>query len=821
MSVLSVSDGNPFTYLRASLCWWIIVYGSLLCVVYGVSRIILTMAAKLKLQRKTQALQHNRDRLDDNIADIAADAVVSSLELILTYIKLIVEPNVKLTTRSIFYFIQAILSTLISISTISQFAERSISVIWSTSRVVLCAFFILHYFVRAKEYVGPVHFYMISIPALVDSLTIVSMFVSFDFWLSWCFLRSVLAINAIQRLKPVWSSFFRISDVQAQVALVVCDFVHLIFLFATSIYIFENLGNPPGLEDYDFSIFSLFNSVYFSVITALTIGYGDLYAKTVFGRLIVVLFAICGIVIISNQINRLLETIRAQKIGLGKYCDSYGTPFVIVCGNLNWDSIRTLMLEMFHPDARLNSNRSDRKVVFLSKVFEDDAMFEKRRVFLERNPHVSSFSVVLNGTPMSKSDLIERANGKEADALFILADNFSSSPCDDDAANIFRAMHVQRFVPHMRMFMSLADSSSKSLIPSVSFAEQSCIFLDATKMEFCALSHFCPGINSIFFGLCRSYNIEIDPVQYDQADVWSSELEVLSAMDCEFYVVHSKKEFWKKTLNEVALQVYKEFGVLVVGTAVSIPVRSAEDIEATPVMKSCFRQGTKIRKNSTLLIVAQDRKEASLVGEMVKLDDFSNSYSFADDTTDVNNVRETRQTEVTVPPLRPSAISNPWNVSDSDLVEGKVADDDGFQLEDFYGRSYQEGDGSQQSFGSIEFPFPQHDLENHIVIICWHTTGMGHFVRRIRVMEESMHGISKPEASSVDEKDSIDSSIGGFTPIVIVCPNDIDYSSFSIVRTQLLRNMYHVKQKLRHFKQMRDLCLQDARSVNHLSFVSL
>jgi hypothetical protein len=64
-------------------------------------------------------------------------------------------------------------------------------------------------------------------------------------------------------------------------------------ILSTVLVVIVGLGIVVGLREG----WSVQESLYFSFVTGLTIGYGDLAPKTLFGRVFAILIGVCGVIV--------------------------------------------------------------------------------------------------------------------------------------------------------------------------------------------------------------------------------------------------------------------------------------------------------------------------------------------------------------------------------------------------------------------------------------------------------------------------------------------------------------------------------------------
>jgi voltage-gated potassium channel len=250
--------------------------------------------------------------------------------------------NVPFAVRIAFSTTQFILSVVVCVGAITTLSSREIPLWWSTLRTMLIVFFIIDFCVRAKVFDGPLYRFLLKSSSFVDILSLVSMLVSFDSWLSLSYLRALVGLEAFRNLRVFWVHKLKLSNVDGQKLILIAEVTTLVFVFSCSIFILENIGNPEQAY-YDPTEWTFFNSIYFTIITAATVGYGDMYAKTYPARILVVLFVIIGIWSFTNHISKLAEYIRESAKGKGKFDNYHGDPFVIISGNVTFNMVEHVL----------------------------------------------------------------------------------------------------------------------------------------------------------------------------------------------------------------------------------------------------------------------------------------------------------------------------------------------------------------------------------------------------------------------------------------------------------------------------------------------
>jgi voltage-gated potassium channel len=89
-------------------------------------------------------------------------------------------------------------------------------------------------------------------------------------------------------------------------------------------------------RNFEKDIVSLFDAVYFSIVTVSTVGYGDITPKTVPGRLVSIFLIFSGMILISSFTATMSSIIISKKLKEGQGVSKIkGKNFVVLCG-WNW-----------------------------------------------------------------------------------------------------------------------------------------------------------------------------------------------------------------------------------------------------------------------------------------------------------------------------------------------------------------------------------------------------------------------------------------------------------------------------------------------------
>jgi len=206
-----------------------------------------------------------------------------------------------------------------------------------TAEFVLVSIFIIEYSVRiwvAEKKTK--HFF--SVYSIIDLLSIIPILASFgnlSFFRIFRILRlfRMLRILRFQRIfKAKDTMFGRLTDVQLIVIRIVLTVFTIIFVFSGLIWAVESKINP--------GYGTIWNAMYFSVVTLSTVGYGDVTPLSPWGKIVTIAMILSGIAIIPWQLGKLVKvlflsatktTINCKRCGLqehdknANHCKTCGT----------------------------------------------------------------------------------------------------------------------------------------------------------------------------------------------------------------------------------------------------------------------------------------------------------------------------------------------------------------------------------------------------------------------------------------------------------------------------------------------------------------
>ncbi|XP_077694467.1 potassium channel subfamily T member 2-like isoform X3 [Eretmochelys imbricata] len=312
-----------------------------------------------------------------------------------------------------------------------------------------------------------------------------------------------------------------------QVLILVCTLVCLMFTCICGIQHLERAGNN----------LTLFDSLYFCIVTFSTVGFGDVTPKIWPSQLLVVIMICVALIVLPIQFEQLAFLwVERQKSGgnYSRYRAQTEKHVVLCVSSLKIDLLMDFLNEFYaHP--RLQ----DYYVVILCPTEMDVAV---RRVL--QIPLWSQRVIFLQGSALKDQDLM-RAKMDDAEACFILSNRFEGDRIAADHQTILRAWAVKDFAPNCPLYVQILKPENKF---HIKFADH-VVCEEEFKYAMLALNCVCPATSTLItllihtsrgqygvclIGVCREdkNNILLNP----------GPCHILASSDTCFYINISKEE---------------------------------------------------------------------------------------------------------------------------------------------------------------------------------------------------------------------------------------------------------------------------------------
>ncbi|KAL1775527.1 potassium channel subfamily T member 2 isoform X1, partial [Sigmodon hispidus] len=312
-----------------------------------------------------------------------------------------------------------------------------------------------------------------------------------------------------------------------QVLILISTFLCLIFTCICGIQHLERIGKK----------LSLFDSLYFCIVTFSTVGFGDVTPETWSSKLFVVAMICVALVVFPIQFEQLAYLwMERQKSG-GNYSRhrAQTEKHVVLCvSSLKIDLLMDFLNEFYaHP--RLQ----DYYVVILCPTEMD---IQVRRVL--QIPMWSQRVIYLQGSALKDQDLL-RAKMDNAEACFILSSRCEVDRTSSDHQTILRAWAVKDFAPNCPLYVQILKPENKF---HIKFADH-VVCEEEFKYAMLALNCICPATSTLItllvhtsrgqFGVCLigvrredNKNILLNP----------GPRYIMNASDICFYINITKEE---------------------------------------------------------------------------------------------------------------------------------------------------------------------------------------------------------------------------------------------------------------------------------------
>ncbi|XP_030623782.1 potassium channel subfamily T member 2 [Chanos chanos] len=336
-----------------------------------------------------------------------------------------------------------------------------------------------------------------------------------------------------------------------QVLILICTLLCLVFTGTCGIQHLERAGKN----------LSLFNSLYFCIVTFSTVGFGDVTPRIWPSQLLVVIMICVALVVLPLQFEELVYLwMERQKSG-GNYSRhrAQTEKHVVLCVSFLKIDLLMDFLNEFYAHPRIQ----DYYVVILCPGEVD---IQVRRVL--QIPLWSQRVIYLQGSALKDQDLL-RAKMDDAEACFILSSRNEADRMAADHQTILRAWAVKDFAPNCPLYVQILKPENKF---HVKFAVM-CLFLpldhvvceEEFKYAMLALNCVCPATSSLVTLLVhtsRGQEGQQSPEHWQRTYGRCSGNEVyhIRLSDSMFF-----REYHSKSFTFAAFHAHKKYGVCLIG----------------------------------------------------------------------------------------------------------------------------------------------------------------------------------------------------------------------------------------------------------------
>ncbi|KAK2872308.1 hypothetical protein Q8A67_022205 [Cirrhinus molitorella] len=374
-------------------------------------------------------------------------------------------------------------------------------------------------------------------------------------WLAKCALESM--INDLHRaIQRTHSAMFN------QVLILICTLLCLVFTGTCGIQHLERAGKKS---------LSLFNALYFCIVTFSTVGFGDVTPQIWPSQLLVVVMICVALVVLPLQFEELIYLwMERQKSG-GNYSRHRAQTerHVVLCvSTLKIDLLMDFLNEFYaHPHTQ------DYYVVILCPCEVD---VQVRRIL--QIPLWSQRVIYLQGSALKNQDLL-RAKMDDAEACFILSSRNEADRMAADHQTILRAWAVKDFAPNCPLYVQILKPENKF---HVKFADH-VVCEEEFKYAMLALNCLCPATSTLitllvhtsrghprfkkkkntgvqFSGLSREGQQSPEQWQRMYGRCSGNEVYHIRLGDSMFF-----REYNSKSFTYAAFHAHKKYGVCLIG----------------------------------------------------------------------------------------------------------------------------------------------------------------------------------------------------------------------------------------------------------------
>ncbi|CAH1799940.1 unnamed protein product [Owenia fusiformis] len=444
-------------------------------------------------------------------------------------------------------------------------------------------FFLLYFFIRFVAANDKLMFW-IDIYSIVDYFTVPPVFVAVYLNRNWLGLRFLRAL-ALQSFPDVMQ-FLGLIKKNSVIRLwqLIMVFFSVWLAGAGFIHLVENSGDP--LDFSNSQPLGYWNCLYICMVTMSTVGYGDLYCKTVIGKVFIVFFIIGALAMFTSVIPEMITILGMRKKYGGSYDRGFGK-HIVVCGHISTRTVEKFLAQFLHQD------QEDRDVMIVF-LHTEPPNLELEALMKRHYTHVRFYE----GSVMVSEDL-DRVKLKEADAVLLLANKHCDNPDAEDAANIMRVISIKDYHGDVSIIIQLLQYHNKNYllnIPDWHMQSDSVICLAEMKLGFIAQACLAPGFSTLMANLFMMTSHK----KSSRYDEWKN--NYFSGLGMELYTEYFSRAFYGMTFPQAVEVCFTKLHMLVIGLEVSHKDKAVVLLNPGPDVK--------IQRGMQGFFVAQSSEEA-------------------------------------------------------------------------------------------------------------------------------------------------------------------------------------------------------------------
>ena len=337
----------------------------------------------------------------------------------------------------------------------------------------------------------------------------------------------------------------------------------------------------------DSKIPDLFESLWFIIITITTVGYGDIYPETWYGKLYVMFLVIIVLFSLTTVLDELLDLLGSSHKTTAAYFNYIkGKHVVLVTSNVRMNFLIDFLNELY------SEENNDIVTVILSPR-SADKMTENRL----KSPIWRRRVVLLQGSALRSIDL-ERASVSHAKYCFLIPDRHTDDPNAADQEIILRAIAIRRFAPRVKLYVHILKPENRF---QVDFATK--IMCEGEiKHALFASNCICPGFSSFITLLLHTTSPDAEECNQDYSYCSGNEIYDIRLGDSVLFSQYANKNFLF-----TAVLVLRNSGVLLIG------IQQGEN------KKILLNPGSEyiLQENDICFYISQNREELSRVVQKV------------------------------------------------------------------------------------------------------------------------------------------------------------------------------------------------------------